>query len=115
MFKYPGSHAPKKQVVYARGSYGSIDNKAAFNQAYTDASYGSETLIVGRACANCEAAYRQVFYKRIRDPASFSDPYTSFTGAMTATNNVLNVDYEFYGTLADAVKGNNKYASSKAT
>jgi hypothetical protein len=113
LFRYPGSHAPKKQVLYARGSYGATNDAAAFDRAYTDASWGSETVIVGRECANCQNDMRSVYYKRISDPPALTLPYKAFVEQSFALTGYRTV-YEYYTSLADAIKGNNKLDTTAA-
>ena len=104
LFRNPQTHAPKPVVVQQTGTFGKLAlTQDSFNAAYSNASWGADSVILG-----VETILSKVYYKRIRNPAALTDPYTQMYDA-DHTSNVFNVDYEQYTTsLADAIAGKNK-------
>ena len=77
--------------------------QAQFNQIFQSSTY----YIIRRECSSCGDDHKDIYYKRITDPTNF-DAYGYMNSWMSA-NNVINVNFELYSTLDDAMNGVNKW------
>jgi len=108
----PVVQTPEWAVVHRQGSYGgcdygscNLDDAALFNGLVGD----GEGALLMRECAECTAESHQVVvYKRLTASATV-DWHDLFTNNWVSTNNVLNVDFELYSSVQDALAGTNKW------
>jgi hypothetical protein len=89
-----------------------LNDEAAFNKAYKDFTVGSEKVIIQRECKDCTSApHKNIFYKRIRSPATLTNPWKTFKEAWEEAGNKFNTDFKLYGSLKDALTDTNPWKS----
>ena len=87
-------------VILSRGVFGTADLGAAQSNELLAAS---SSRIVRRFCADCVASHREVYYRRLTPlPPGFS-LYDTLASAWVRAGNVLNVDFELYGSYVDTL------------
>jgi len=87
----------KWTVVYSKGNFGNVN----LGEQITNRLF-AETKIFKRECADCDNAYKVIYYKRISPiPNNFSI-YNQFNN-WTSINNVLNKDFKLYYSYTDLI------------
>lgn len=96
-------------IALARGAYGNIGDEISFSNLYAEASKsGRQQLIVRRECSSCEGDYKDIFYKRLRNPWKIN-PYDVFQKTWSSGHNKRGEDFELYSSLDDALSDRNAW------
>jgi len=79
------------------------------DQTVFDADWGVGSLIC-RKCPSCVADYKTICYKRLSEPCgAATSAFTLFTTNWYDDCNALNVDFELFSSVDDAVSGSNRW------
>jgi hypothetical protein len=76
-------------VALTRGAYGNKGDDVTLTTMWTRASKsGRHQLIMRRECSSCSDDYKDIFYKRLRNPGSIK-PYDVFMKTWASRNNKI--------------------------
>lgn len=88
---------------------GSSVGKYIFNNIFQNSGLGGHTVIVWRECyQGCAESHRNIYYRRISNPSNW-DAWDNFMRYWKSSNNVINTNFELYGSEADLAAQQNRW------
>jgi len=97
----------------SKGTYNTSSNSGAetFNSYLKNTANLRDQFIVHRECDKCDAAWKNIYYKRLANPNTLpTDYYSAFVTDFSSTKQgVYNTDFALFSTLQDALDGVNPW------
>ena len=105
---YPNlpSTEPPATLVFARGSYGTVDLGATQTN---NLFFGS--LIFKRLCNWCDANHQVIYYQRLSPMPSGFSIYSNMVNIWASASNILGTDFNLYSSWGNLVTGSSPWTS----